>query len=155
MYGRVDRGGSREGKKSLRKNKIAINEKIKNYDKQQAAPERPSKSPLGPLHFFLPSKWIDSSPENFFLVFLLTFLSEVSFELSFFVPGAFWVFCRKQPKRPKLENLSARLKHSPLLISMENHHFKQLLYHRSALNLIPTRAQCFFNFLMQHEEQTF
>lgn len=29
MYGRVDRGGSREGKKSLRKNKIAIVEQKK------------------------------------------------------------------------------------------------------------------------------
>eukprot|EP01122_Echinamoeba_exundans_P014672 TRINITY_DN668_c0_g3_i1.p1 TRINITY_DN668_c0_g3~~TRINITY_DN668_c0_g3_i1.p1 ORF type:complete len:625 (-),score=190.73 TRINITY_DN668_c0_g3_i1:16-1890(-) len=48
MYGRVDRGGSREGKKSLRKNKIAIADKIKNSEKQQAAVERPSKSPLAP-----------------------------------------------------------------------------------------------------------
>jgi hypothetical protein len=46
MYGRVDRGGSREGKKSLRKNKIAIVEKVKNWGKPEHE-SRPAKSVPG------------------------------------------------------------------------------------------------------------
>jgi hypothetical protein len=43
-YGRVDRGGGREGnKKSLRKNKVTIADKLK-HQHVQVAVERPTKS---------------------------------------------------------------------------------------------------------------
>ena len=46
MYGRVDRGGGREGsKKSLRKNKTTIADKLKHLQQPAAlATERPTKS---------------------------------------------------------------------------------------------------------------
>jgi len=48
MHGRVDRGGSREGKKSLRKNKINIVEKIKKGDGEKKD-TGPITSPIGML----------------------------------------------------------------------------------------------------------
>lgn len=48
MFGRVDRGGSREGKKSLRTNKIALAKASRDQGKDKP-PEGPSSSPAPPV----------------------------------------------------------------------------------------------------------
>jgi hypothetical protein len=62
MFGRVDRGGSREGKnKSLRKNKIAIKEALKSHSKVSGSDSKTiTESPQSPA---LASR---EHPERFF-----------------------------------------------------------------------------------------